>query len=64
MSGSASEWLDDWVDEARNVRRVAGGSWGNANPQRFLVWGAGQDPATTAGTIGFRLVMRRLEDSD
>ena len=58
MCGSAAEWLDEWWDEARNLRRIGGGSWGYAKPERFHLYGQGAGPDFAAGTYGFRLVVR------
>ena len=59
MGGSAREWLADWDDEAHNKRLLAGGSWANANPKVFELWGRGCAATFADGTVGFRLVRRR-----
>jgi hypothetical protein len=58
MCGSASEWLDEWWDEARNLRRIGGGSWGYGKPNRFHLYGEGAGPHVASGTYGFRLIAR------
>ena len=57
MTGSVAEWLDDWFDEGRGLRRLGGGSWGFADPEMFKVWGGdGMKPERRSDTFGFRLV--------
>jgi hypothetical protein len=62
MSGSVSEWLDDWYDD-NGRKRNAGGAWGDGGPpERFrLSGGSGNPPSTPATTIGFRLTLRVVE---
>jgi hypothetical protein len=59
MAGSASEWLDGWYDEARDLRLLAGGAWGQAQPERFKLYGTGFKADYAAGEFGFRLVARK-----
>jgi len=59
MAGSAREWLEDWYDEGRGMRFIAGGSWAHARPKDFELWGDGMTPEQTTGAIGFRLVIER-----
>ena len=59
LCGSAMEWADDWYDEARNLRLINGGAWGQANPKLFELWGSGRLPHHASGEYGFRLVMRK-----
>ena len=65
MAGSMFEWLDDWFDEPRGLRHVAGGSWGRAEPRLFRIEGGqGARPRGAADEYGFRLVMRRMSGGD
>ncbi|MHC4953327.1 MAG: protein kinase domain-containing protein [Planctomycetota bacterium] len=59
MTGSAAEWIDDWFDKGRGLKRLGGSSWGFADPQLFKIWGGdGADPNTRSHTYGFRLVWK------
>jgi formylglycine-generating enzyme required for sulfatase activity len=58
MCGSAREWVDDWYDESRNLRRICGGSWAQGNVEAFHYYGDGYAPTTATGDTGFRLVLR------
>lgn len=58
MSGSAIEWLDDWFWQEQGQRPLMGGSWGDAQPDRFRVnYWRGASEESVAGTYGFRLVL-------
>jgi formylglycine-generating enzyme required for sulfatase activity len=57
MCGSAREWIDDWYDESRNLRRICGGSWAQGNVEAFHYFGDGYAPTTATGDTGFRLVL-------
>ena len=50
------EWLDEWYDEDRGLRRIAGGAWGIAEPEKFKLWGNAAPPQLTSGSFGFRLL--------
>jgi tRNA A-37 threonylcarbamoyl transferase component Bud32 len=58
LCGSAREWIDDWYDESRNLRRICGGSWAQGNAGAFHYFGDGYAPTTATGDTGFRLVFR------
>jgi predicted Ser/Thr protein kinase len=60
LAGSALEWLDDWYREG-DLRRAAGGGWGQADPNSYfrVEGGLGLPPTTAANMVGFRLVARR-----
>ena len=56
LTGSAAEWIDDWFDEGRGMRRLGGSSWGFADPELFKIWGGnGEKPEARSHTFGFRL---------
>jgi formylglycine-generating enzyme required for sulfatase activity len=59
MAGGAREWLQGWFDESKGLRAIAGGSWANAQPDRFKFWGEGLLPDLASGVLGFRLVAVR-----
>ena len=59
MTGSVGEWIDDWYDETRGLRRIARGSWVYTRPEEFLVMGQGEEPAFAEDFTGFRLVLVR-----
>ncbi len=57
-AGSAREWVRDWYDEGRGLRRLCGGSWAQADPQSFPVYApAGAEPDSSGGETGLRLVV-------
>jgi len=57
MSGSICEWLDEWYDEARGLRRLAGGCWAFGKSDPFKIYGAaGWKPDRAGDEAGFRLV--------
>ena len=57
-AGSAREWVADWYDEARGLRRYCGGSWAQADPGEFRVYVPnGAPPATAGGELGLRLAV-------
>ncbi|MCO5165125.1 MAG: SUMF1/EgtB/PvdO family nonheme iron enzyme [Planctomycetes bacterium] len=57
LAGSVAEWTADWLDEARELRRVCGGAWTDVDPERFRVDApAGLDPNTSSPSVGFRVV--------
>jgi tRNA A-37 threonylcarbamoyl transferase component Bud32 len=58
LAGGMREWVDSWYDEARGLKRVCGGSWGQAIPDRFKVFGEGHGPQVATADFGFRLVIR------
>jgi formylglycine-generating enzyme required for sulfatase activity len=58
LCGSAREWVDDWYDEGRGLRRICGGSWAQADPDAFHFFGHGHGPQVASGDFGFRLVFR------
>ena len=59
LSGSAFEWLDQWFDEPRGLRRLAGGSWARTEPLFFGTFGGiGGKEDETREDSGFRLVWR------
>jgi hypothetical protein len=58
LTGGAKEWVDGWYDEGRGFKRICGGSWGQAIPDLFKVYGSGYPPHLATGDFGFRLVVR------
>jgi len=59
LTGSAAEWIDDWFDPARTMKRLGGSSWGHAIAEVFRIWhGSGAKPTSVSHTYGFRLVIR------
>jgi predicted Ser/Thr protein kinase len=59
LSGSVAEWMDDWFDEARGMRRLGGSSWGHTEADLFRIWGGdGAVENAVSHTYGFRLVIR------
>ncbi|MBX3472485.1 MAG: SUMF1/EgtB/PvdO family nonheme iron enzyme, partial [Planctomycetes bacterium] len=57
LAGSVAEWTADWLDEARELRRVCGGAWADVDPERFrLDAAAGLDPNASSPYVGFRVV--------
>jgi len=58
LAGGVREWVDSWYDEGRGLKRVCGGSWAQAIPDRFKVYGEGHEPQVATGDFGFRLVIR------
>ena len=66
LTGSVAEWIDDWFDEGRGLKRLGGCSWGFAEPQQFKVWGGNDAPPDgRSDTFGFRLVWRPVgEDGE
>jgi hypothetical protein len=61
MAGGVSEWLDDWFDEPRGLRKLAGGSWAYAKSEMFKIYGSLGFPPDRAGDeAGLRLV--RVEE--
>jgi formylglycine-generating enzyme required for sulfatase activity len=61
-AGSAYEWIDWWFDEARGMRLLAGGSWGQTDQRLFQIFGGTGGPEThSGGETGFRLVVHRGE---
>jgi len=62
LTGSAAEWIDDWFDKGRGLRRLGGSSWGFADPQLFKIWGGdGAKPEKRSHTFGFRLAWNPKE---
>ena len=62
MCGSAMEWVDDWYDAARGLRRVAGGSWAQTGPVAMRIWAPrGARPDRADREFGFRLVVQAAE---
>jgi serine/threonine protein kinase len=62
LSGSVSEYVDDWWREDANHRRHAGGGWAFGDPGTFEVFaGNGMPPRSPADTVGVRLVVRAKE---
>jgi formylglycine-generating enzyme required for sulfatase activity len=59
VCGSVREWLDDWYDDARRMRRMGGGSWGTGDPELLKIWGIGEFATTISGENGFRLALTR-----
>ena len=60
MTGSASEWLDDYFDRERGTRRLGGSSWGMTDPKQFEIWGGmSAMPQTISQNFGFRLMFWR-----
>jgi predicted Ser/Thr protein kinase len=57
LCGSAREWIDDWYDEGRGLRRLGGGSWGTGDPEGLTIYGLGSRPEVFNGENGFRLVL-------
>jgi len=57
LCGSAREWVDDWYDQSRNLRRICGGSWAQGSVDAFHYYGDGYAPTTATGDTGFRLVL-------
>ena len=61
LAGNVAEWCYGFVDEARLHHAVAGGSWNAIEATAFQTRSfASRDPAATASTIGFRLVLTSL----
>jgi tRNA A-37 threonylcarbamoyl transferase component Bud32 len=58
LAGGVREWVDSWYDEPRGLKRLCGGSWGQAIPDRFKVYGEGHGPQSATGDFGFRLAIR------
>ena len=60
LSGSVSEWLDEWWLEDRNLRWHNGASWADGGPESIfrIEGGNGSPPDATSDAIGFRLVLR------
>jgi formylglycine-generating enzyme required for sulfatase activity len=57
--GSAMEWLDDWYDFGRGMRRLGGGGWGQSMGHVLTVAGGlGAPPEATSGETGMRLLAR------
>jgi len=57
-TGGAREWVADWYDEGRGLRRFCGGSWAQANPEQFRVYVPnGSIPSAAGGELGLRLVV-------
>ena len=64
MAGGAAEWVDDWYDRPRGLRRLASGCWAWADPATFRIWGGiGWYPSMAGDEAGFRLVLREEEGS-
>lgn len=63
LSGSAAEWSSSlWMPDSGYYRHC-GGSWGEGGPEQFGIYGGnGMLPDRVAGIVGFRLVMRPIED--
>jgi formylglycine-generating enzyme required for sulfatase activity len=60
MCGSAMEWVEDWYDEPRGLRRLRGGSWAQGWPEALAVWAPrGARPDRADREFGFRLVGER-----
>jgi formylglycine-generating enzyme required for sulfatase activity len=58
LTGSAGEWLDDWFDERRGLRRIGGQGWGQAGADGFRLWsGYGLSPTASHYEVGLRLVI-------
>lgn len=59
ISGSMSEWLDDWWIESRGIRRHAGGSWADGGPSDIfgIEGGGGKQPEQCSSSVGFRLIL-------
>ncbi len=55
-TGNVSEWLLEYYDKTRDLRRLGGGNWGATQPISFRINGSGGDPNGATGTYGFRLV--------
>ena len=60
MSGSVSEWMNEWWLEDRNLRWHTGASWADGGPELIFRrdGGNGSRPESTSDSIGFRLVLR------
>ena len=57
-SGGAMEWIDAWWGKDRDLRWLAGGAWGYADPALFRSPGGwGNKPEMVTGTYGFRLAL-------
>ena len=60
LTGGAFEWLDEWYDEPRHMRMLAGGAWGQATAEYLQVAGGiGIEPRYATGETGLRLKLRR-----
>jgi hypothetical protein len=60
--GSAMEWIDDWYDEPRGLRRIGGGSWAQGLQAAFLIHAPrGARPDRADREFGFRLVAEPRE---
>ncbi len=58
LAGGVKEWVDAWYDEPRGLKRMCGGSWAQAIPDLFKVYGEGYGPQVATSDFGFRLVVR------
>jgi len=58
LAGGVKEWVDGWYDEGRGLKRMCGGSWAQASPGLFNIYGNGHPPHVATGDFGFRLVLR------
>ncbi|HEX5138865.1 MAG TPA: bifunctional serine/threonine-protein kinase/formylglycine-generating enzyme family protein [Planctomycetota bacterium] len=58
LAGGVKEWVDAWYDEPRGLKRMCGGSWAQAIPDLFKVYGEGYGPQMATSDFGFRLVTR------
>ena len=64
MSGSVYEWCDSWFDEGRGFKRLTGGTWGQARPELFRMYGgSGYPPDVATDECGIRLVIRGAKGS-
>jgi formylglycine-generating enzyme required for sulfatase activity len=57
LCGSAMEWVEDWYDERRGLRRIAGGSWAQGDATALESYNPrGARPDRADREFGVRLV--------
>ncbi len=62
MTGGVREWLATPYPSDADFRRLAGGSWGSADPREFRFEnGLGGHRSQASTQVGFRLVLRRAK---
>lgn len=62
LAGSAMEWVDDWYDRPRGLRRLAGGSWAQGDAAALRGYAPrGARPDRADREFGIRLVAERIE---
>jgi formylglycine-generating enzyme required for sulfatase activity/energy-coupling factor transporter ATP-binding protein EcfA2 len=56
-AGNVWEWTGSWYDEAKQIRVLRGGSWGNSQRDARCASRGGVGPVGFDGSIGFRVVV-------